>query len=444
MRRRVCCILCSLMMAVLLSGCGFFVARSYPGLIEKRPLYYKGVLLDCTWLYFVSQEADEGLVKVALMIPTAVDMVPTAVLETAWAPVVAVDRFLYSRYPPLVVLIKEGRYDELETRLKSGTNPDQLHRWHPEKTPIDYSLHRGDLRAFDLLVKHGAQVTKWKVTSPSISPLEIAFYAFENDLHEQIPPPNNGYVHAWCVKELGRSIPERDNADKLEIILVKLLKAGYSFEPWLNRPGTPTALDLVLLAPNLSQDVKDRLEKAFREAGAETYPEKVAKDPSLPHLDLSGKNIDPMFARFLHVLQCAECREGILVITALPGLPSDVPVLVVDFKSAEKERGPRKWTLGEATKSVQWTVGTETKTGEIPVGARLIVVPDHVEIPSQVGDVPEEILQEVRFKVPGFNILLLKHDMWVHPDIDYTISRFALLTRKRFDEFVLARPKTNK
>lgn len=421
-------------MAVLLSGCGFFVVHhpSGAGNLGGRPKYYEGVIVDYHVLRLFAK--DSFFVNNAMVVPIAVDMVPTAALETIWLPVVAVDRFLFFRNPPLMYLIEEDRYDELERRLKSGTDPEQLHRRYWQQTPIGYSIKRSDVRAFDLLVKHGATVPRKRVTSPSDVSLEIACCAFENDVYEQTPPSGNSYVYDWCVKELGSEVPYKSNADKLEIILVKLLKAGYSFESSSEHPRSATALDLVLMAPNLSQDVKDRLEKAFREAGAETYPEKVAKDPSLPHLDLSGKNVDPVFARFLHVLQCAECPERIQVTTALPGLPSDAPVLVVDFKSRE----------GEATKSVQWIVGTETKTGEVPVGARIIVVPDHVEIPSQVGDVPNMILQEVRLKVPGFNILLLKHDMWVHPDIDYTISRFALLTRKRFDEFVFARPKTDK
>ncbi len=382
-----------------------------------------------------------------LIVNIAVDAVLSGALDTVWLPAVAVDRCLYRIHPPLVALVDQHRYDELERRLESGRNPDQVLRRYSELTPIQYALERMDIRAFDLLVKHGAQVSRTQVTSPRTISLELACCAFENDVYEQTPPEGNRHVHEWCVEALGY-IPdlERDNADKLEIILVKLLKAGYSVESSSEYRKPATALDLVLMSLNLSRDVKDRLEKALREAGAETYPEKVAKDPSLPHLDLRGKNIDPMFARFLHVLQCAECPEGILVATALPGIPSDVPVLVVDFKSAHKEWESSKkltWALGEATKSAQWTEGAVTRTREIPVGARLIVVPDQVEIPSQVVDVPNEILQQVRFKVPGFNILFLRNDPWAHPAIGMTIGRFALLDRKRYRQFVERRPKSD-
>ncbi len=353
-----------------------------------------------------------------------------------------------SNNPPLVVLIKEERYDELEKCLKSGADPDKVHRQYSKQTPIEYARDRKDLRAFDLLVKHGAKIPRWmKFTSPSYTTLEFACYAFENDLHKETKSSEDGYVvYEWCDRTLG-GIEKRGNADKLEVILVKLLKAGYSFESGKGyHPEPPTALDLVLLAPNLSQDVKDRLEKAFREAGAETYPEIVAKHPWLPHLDLRGRNVDPVFAKFLHVLQCAECPEGILVTTELPGLPPDVPVLVVDFKSAKEVSGTSGWTwwtLGEATKTVQWTEKAETKTREVPVGARIIVVPDHVEIPSQVGDVPIRILREVRYKVPGFNILLLEHNRWSHPAAASIITRFRLVGTEELRSINGKRPKAD-
>ncbi len=391
-------------------------------------MYYEGLAADFGFLL----ERGGGV----WLVPVAFDAVLTGVLDTVWSPMVAVDRFLYERYPPLVVLVDQHRYDELEMRLKSGTDPDQVVRRYSELTPIQYALERMDVRAFELLVKHGAQISRARVTSPKTISLEFAFCAFENNVYEQAPPTGNRHVHEWCIATLDYiPDPERDNADKLEIILVKLLKAGYSVESSSEYRKPATALDLVLMALNLSQDVKGRLEKALREAGAETYAEKVAKDPSLPHLDLRGKNVDPVFARFLHVLQCAECPEGILVTTALPGLPSDVPVLVVDFKSAKKESKTGKWILGEATKSVQWTEGNETRIQELPVGARFIVVSDHVEIPSQIGDVPNENLQEVRFEVPGFNILSLRNDPWAHPAIGMTIGRFALLEPKRYHQF---------
>ncbi len=433
MRRRLCSILCSLVMSALLSGCGFIVARSCTGILEQPPMYYEGVIVDYHMLRMLEREG--FLISNVAMVPIVVDVALSGALETVWSPAVAVDRFLYFRNPPLVYLIEQGRHDELEMCLKSGANPDQVHRRHHSQTPILCSINRGDLRAFDLLVKHGAQVPRMRLTSPSYDSLEIASYVFENNLYELTPPPRNSQVHEWCVKLLG-NVPATDNVDELEIILVKLLKSGYSLNPsGYHRPAT--VLDLVLMAPNLSQDVKDRLEKALRKAGAETYAEKVAKDPSLPHLDLKGKNVDPVFARFLHVLQCAECPEGILVTTASPGLPSDVPVLVVDFKSAKTELKSNRltWVMGEATKSVQWTEGNETRSGKIPIGTRIIVAPDHVEIPSQVGEVPEWILQETCFKVPGFNILLLSHNRRAHPAIGMTIGRFALLEPKRYHQF---------
>ncbi len=404
-------------------------------------MYYEGVVKGVAYQKHLLELMDETGVMV---IPAAVvDVVLTGALETVWLPVVVVDRYLYYKYPPLVVLIEEGRYDELERCLESGTNPDKAHRRHRKLTPIQCSIDREDGRAFELLAKHGAKVPRMEIAKLQDLPLEFASSIIENDLYELTPPPGNCDVYDWCVMALG-DIPSRDNADKLEIILVKLLKAGYSVESNGKYPEPATALDLVLMAPNLSSDVKARLEKALREAGAETYPEKVAKNPSLPHLDLRRRNVDPVFAKFLHVLQCAECPEGILVTTTLPGLPSDVPVLVVDFKTAKREwRSERlAWVLGVATEPMQWFEGGETRTGEIPAGVRLIVAPDHVEIPSQVGDLPKEILQEARFKVPGFNILLLEHNQWVHPAIRKTIARFALLDQKRYKQFILSQSKS--
>ncbi len=198
----------------------------------------------------------------------------------------------------------------------------------------------------------------------------------------------NNWVNQWISHSLEQNQKKRDGALEFEAISL-LLKYGFPVNhikdyKYDNRTSF-TALDTVLMAKRLNPEIRQKMVDLLRSYNAKTYLELVTEDETLPHLDLSGIEVDPQFQKIVEILQHSEDAAGYRVSAHYPGLEG--PLLVFDFLAASEAKQGKSHTktiqFHRRKNNNEWNQTCESV--EIPEYYRIILTPKGKKVPSQIS-----------------------------------------------------------
>ena len=315
----------------------------------------------------------------------------------------------YLANPPLGLLVMQGKYDRLAAKLENGANPNEIDlRYKQLYYPLELAFHNHRVKAAKILIDHGARfpsVVYFQGNYHSDKKTEIAVYALRSGIPQEMAHNNDAifYINTWVNEWLQRSLipleyagkKERDGSLEFEAVSL-LLKSGFPVNSIrVNRQDNIpawTALDRVLLSRRLTSEDKQRMVALLRSYNAKTYPELVEEDNSLPHLDLSGIEVEPQFQEVVEILQHSRNAIGYRVSADCPGIEG--PLLVFDYLPVEaKMKGElHTKTINVHRRKANHEWNQECESVEIPEYYRIILTPKGNKVPSQIrSDEPRKM-----------------------------------------------------
>lgn len=324
------------------------------------------------------------------------------------------DIYLYHDYkqnPPLALLVKEKRYDELEKRLKGGEIPNKFDWRMPDgMSPLQQALQDQNVKAYSLLLEHGA------------TPDETSFTNFlnllTNDNKEIIRlalercPAKYDVIYVWCRNHL-KSTRKLNVSEQLMLIDIIEMMAGHGFpvqSPASVRIQRETALDMVFDDKTmLSPENRQRLIDILKAHGGKTYMELTQIDKSLPHLHTENLQIDPIFRQIVEKLEKSWQSDQYRLSTHYDGI--DGPVLVIDLPMPLLD-APRKPLETRMTISAHRRISAtkwnqEGEPFDVPTGWRMIATPKGRKMPSRLlPDMPRFLLDEKWLTLPDCEVYL--------------------------------------
>ena len=323
------------------------------------------------------------------------------------------DIYLYHDYkqnPPLDLLIKEKRYDELEKRLKAGEDPNKYDwRTISNMRPVEQALHDQDVKAYSLLLEHGAVPDKKTFTDHirlTNENKEIIRLALERS------PEKYDVIHIWCNNHL-RSTQKLSVSEQQMLIDIIEMMVHHGFPVQSSssaRYQRETALDMAYDDKTvLTPENRKRLIDLLKAHGGKTYLEMTQTDKILPHLHTENLEIHPMFNQIIKQLEKSWNSENYLLSTHYDGI--DGPVLVVDLPmpppdDARKPLETRRTAyVHRRISATEWNQKGEPF--DLPAGWRLIATPKGRKMPSRLSpDMPRLFLQEFWATLPECEVYL--------------------------------------
>ena len=323
------------------------------------------------------------------------------------------DIYLYHDYkqnPPLDLLIKEKRYDELEKRLKAGEDPNKYDwRTISNMRPVEQALHDQDVKAYSLLLEHGAVPDKKTFTDHirlTNENKEIIRLALERS------PEKYDVIRLWCENYL-RSTHELSVSEQQVLIDIIEMMANHGFpvqSSAASRYQRKTALDMAYDDKTaLSPENRQKLIDILKAHSGKTYVEMTRADKSLPHLHTENLQIDPMFNQIIERLEKSWQSDQYRLSTHYDGI--DGPVLVVDLPMPPLN-GPRKPLESRMTAYIHRRLNATkwNQKGEpfdVPTGWRMIATPKGRKMPSRLSpDMPRLFLHEEWTTLPECEVYL--------------------------------------
>ena len=323
------------------------------------------------------------------------------------------DIYLYHDYkqnPPLDLLIKEKRYDELEKRLKAGEDPNKYDwRTISNMRPVEQALHDQDVKAYSLLLEHGAVPDKKTFTDHirlTNENKEIIRLALERS------PKKYDVIHIWCNNHL-RSTQKLSVSEQQMLIDIIEMMVHHGFPVQSSssaRYQRKTALDMAYDDKTvLTPENRKRLIDLLKAHGGKTYLEMTQTDKILPHLHTENLEIHPMFNQIIELLAKSWQSERYRLSTHYDGI--DGPVLIVDLPmpTPDDARKPletrRTAYVHRRISATEWNQKGEPF--DLPTGWRLIATPKGRKMPSRLSpDMPRLFLQEFWATLPECEVYL--------------------------------------
>ena len=312
----------------------------------------------------------------------------------------------YKQNPPLALLVKEKRYDELEKRLKAGENPNKNDwRMFDHSSPTQQAIHALDVKAYSLLLEYGAV--------PNETPFANRLLTKENKeiirmTLQKCSVQNDDIIFHWCNNLFTSSRKLSPSEQQFFVDIIEMM-VNHGFPP--QSPSSfsvprKTAMDMVYDDKTvLSRENRQRLINILKAHGGKTYVELTQTDKSLPHLHTENLEIHPVFNQIIGQLQKSWQSERYRLSTHYDGI--DEPVLVIDLPWPTVDGAePRKTIfVHRRISTTEWN--QEGELFDVPTGWRIVATPRGKRMPSRLSsDMPRLFLRESWMTLPECEVYL--------------------------------------